>query len=191
MEDFLKLMGWKYLRLDGGTKTEERASYVTTFNAKDSQIQVFILSTRAGGLGLNLQSADTVIMYEFICICMFWISDIRLIVSTRIGIHTPISRLRIVRIVSVKQRPCAFYVSLRRRVWKKLCMLELDTSLISTTRSFKPAGSIISRRRRSRKSSWYVNGIIAVVAKPNLGFHSSSVPFLKQIKKRTMRSLVI
>ena len=71
MEDFLKLMGWKYLRLDGGTKTEERASYVTTFNAKDSQIQVFILSTRAGGLGLNLQSADTVIMYGFIYTGMF------------------------------------------------------------------------------------------------------------------------
>ena len=63
MEDFLKMMGWKYLRLDGGTKTEERASYVQLFNAKDSDIRVFILSTRAGGLGLNLQTADTVIMY--------------------------------------------------------------------------------------------------------------------------------
>lgn len=62
MEDFLKVMGFRYLRLDGGTKTEERASYVNAFNAKDSEIQVFILSTRAGGLGLNLQSADTVIM---------------------------------------------------------------------------------------------------------------------------------
>lgn len=62
MEDFLKVQGWKHLRLDGGTKTEERASYVQAFNAKDSEIQVFILSTRAGGLGLNLQTADTVIM---------------------------------------------------------------------------------------------------------------------------------
>lgn len=62
MEDFLKVQGYKYLRLDGGTKTEERASHVTSFNAKGSEIQVFILSTRAGGLGLNLQSADTVIM---------------------------------------------------------------------------------------------------------------------------------
>lgn len=62
MEDFLKMMGWKYLRLDGGTKTDERASFVQLFNAKDSEYQVFILSTRAGGLGLNLQTADTVIM---------------------------------------------------------------------------------------------------------------------------------
>ena len=62
MEDFLKMMGWKHLRLDGGTKTEERAQFVQLFNAKDSDYKVFILSTRAGGLGLNLQSADTVIM---------------------------------------------------------------------------------------------------------------------------------
>jgi ATP-dependent helicase STH1/SNF2 len=65
MEDFLKMMGWKYLRLDGGTKTEERASFVQLFNQKDSEYKVFILSTRAGGLGLNLQTADTVIMCVF------------------------------------------------------------------------------------------------------------------------------
>ncbi|KAJ3514926.1 hypothetical protein NLJ89_g2080 [Agrocybe chaxingu] len=64
MEDFLKMMGWKYLRLDGGTKTEERASFVQLFNAKDSEYMVFILSTRAGGLGLNLQTADTVIIFD-------------------------------------------------------------------------------------------------------------------------------
>ncbi|KAH7908208.1 SNF2 family N-terminal domain-containing protein [Hygrophoropsis aurantiaca] len=64
MEDFLKMMGWKHLRLDGGTKTEERATHVQQFNAKDSEYLVFILSTRAGGLGLNLQTADTVIIFD-------------------------------------------------------------------------------------------------------------------------------
>ncbi|RDB29065.1 Chromatin structure-remodeling complex subunit snf21 [Hypsizygus marmoreus] len=64
MEDFMKMMGWAYLRLDGGTKTEERASFVQLFNAKDSEYKVFILSTRAGGLGLNLQTADTVIIFD-------------------------------------------------------------------------------------------------------------------------------
>jgi ATP-dependent helicase STH1/SNF2 len=64
MEDFLKMMGWKHLRLDGGTKTEDRAQYVQLFNAPDSDIKVFILSTRAGGLGLNLQTADTVIIFD-------------------------------------------------------------------------------------------------------------------------------
>ncbi len=68
MEDFLKMMGWKHLRLDGGTKTEERASFVQLFNVQDSEYKVFILSTRAGGLGLNLQTADTVIMYAMLCL---------------------------------------------------------------------------------------------------------------------------
>lgn len=62
MADFLRSMNWEFLRLDGGTKQEERADYVKSFNAPDSTYKVFILSTRAGGLGLNLQSADTVIM---------------------------------------------------------------------------------------------------------------------------------
>lgn len=68
MEDFLKMMGWKYLRLDGGTKTEERAGHVQMFNAPNSEYTVFILSTRAGGLGLNLQTADTVIMYDLLAV---------------------------------------------------------------------------------------------------------------------------
>ncbi|KAJ4485467.1 SNF2-family ATP dependent chromatin remodeling factor snf21 [Lentinula aciculospora] len=64
MADFLRFLGVKFLRLDGGTKTEERASFVALFNAKDSEYKVFILSTRAGGLGLNLQTADTVIIFD-------------------------------------------------------------------------------------------------------------------------------
>lgn len=68
MEDFLKMMNYKYLRLDGGTKTEDRAGHVQLFNAPNSEYKVFILSTRAGGLGLNLQTADTVIMYVTIII---------------------------------------------------------------------------------------------------------------------------
>ncbi|KAJ7037457.1 SNF2-family ATP dependent chromatin remodeling factor snf21 [Mycena alexandri] len=64
MADFLTMQQWKFLRLDGGTKTEERANFVQLFNAKDSEYKVFILSTRAGGLGLNLQTADTVIIFD-------------------------------------------------------------------------------------------------------------------------------
>lgn len=73
MEDFLKMMGWKYLRLDGGTKTEDRAGHVALFNAKNSEIKVFILSTRAGGLGLNLQTADTVVMCVFSLPSYYWL----------------------------------------------------------------------------------------------------------------------
>ncbi|KAI5928706.1 SNF2-family ATP dependent chromatin remodeling factor snf21 [Camillea tinctor] len=64
MEDFLRFRGMQYLRLDGTTKSEDRSDLLKKFNAPDSPYFMFLLSTRAGGLGLNLQTADTVIIYD-------------------------------------------------------------------------------------------------------------------------------
>ncbi|KAL8922872.1 MAG: hypothetical protein Q9172_003378 [Xanthocarpia lactea] len=64
MEDFLRLRGMQYLRLDGGTKSDDRSELLQKFNAPGSPYFCFLLSTRAGGLGLNLQTADTVIIYD-------------------------------------------------------------------------------------------------------------------------------
>merc|ERR1719259_1112430 len=64
MEDYLNFRGYKYLRLDGMTKADDRGELLAMFNNKDSEYFLFILSTRAGGLGLNLQSADTVIIFD-------------------------------------------------------------------------------------------------------------------------------
>ena len=64
MEDYFRWRSYNYLRLDGSTKTEERSEMLKLFNAPDSEYFVFILSTRAGGLGLNLQTADTVIIFD-------------------------------------------------------------------------------------------------------------------------------
>nr|XP_018266604.1 ATP-dependent helicase STH1/SNF2 [Kwoniella dejecticola CBS 10117]OBR88762.1 ATP-dependent helicase STH1/SNF2 [Kwoniella dejecticola CBS 10117] len=64
VSDFFEYRGWKYCRLDGSTKAEDRQALLSTFNDPQSPYQIFILSTRAGGLGLNLQSADTVIIYD-------------------------------------------------------------------------------------------------------------------------------
>lgn len=64
MEDFLRLRGLKYLRLDGSTKSDDRSELLSLFNAPESPYFCFLLSTRAGGLGLNLQTADTVIIYD-------------------------------------------------------------------------------------------------------------------------------
>nr|XP_019014427.1 ATP-dependent helicase STH1/SNF2 [Kwoniella pini CBS 10737]OCF53208.1 ATP-dependent helicase STH1/SNF2 [Kwoniella pini CBS 10737] len=64
VSDFFEYRGWKYCRLDGSTKAEDRQTLLSTFNDPQSPYQIFILSTRAGGLGLNLQSADTVIIYD-------------------------------------------------------------------------------------------------------------------------------
>ena len=64
LEDFFRYKGFTHLRLDGSTKAEDRADLLREFNAKDSPYFIFVLSTRAGGLGLNLQSADTVILFD-------------------------------------------------------------------------------------------------------------------------------
>lgn len=57
VEDFLKSQNWQHIRLDGAPKAEERASHAQFFNAANSPYKIFILSTRAGGLGLNVQTA--------------------------------------------------------------------------------------------------------------------------------------
>lgn len=54
-------IGW-HIRQHRDSPSGGYAGHVQMFNAPDSDIRVFILSTRAGGLGLNLQTADTVIM---------------------------------------------------------------------------------------------------------------------------------
>ncbi|ODA79984.1 hypothetical protein RJ55_02942 [Drechmeria coniospora] len=64
MEDYLRYRKMEYLRLDGTTKSDERSDLLREFNAPDSKYFMFLLSTRAGGLGLNLQTADTVIIYD-------------------------------------------------------------------------------------------------------------------------------
>lgn len=63
MEEYLTHRNYKYCRLDGSTKLEDRRDTVSDFQ-KDPSIFVFLLSTRAGGLGINLTSADTVIFYD-------------------------------------------------------------------------------------------------------------------------------
>ncbi|CAD8149787.1 unnamed protein product [Paramecium pentaurelia] len=64
MEAFFEYRGWRYLRLDGSTKSEDRESRIQLFNQENSIYNIFLLSTRAGGLGLNLQSADTVVLFD-------------------------------------------------------------------------------------------------------------------------------
>lgn len=60
----LEREGLRYTRLDGGTKVEDRPGIVSAFQAADSGIDVFLLSTKAGGVGLNLTSADCVVMMD-------------------------------------------------------------------------------------------------------------------------------
>jgi helicase SWR1 len=63
LEQFLNIHGHRYLRLDGATKIEQRQILTDRFNS-DPRILAFILSSRSGGLGINLTGADTVIFYD-------------------------------------------------------------------------------------------------------------------------------
>jgi SNF2 family DNA or RNA helicase len=76
MEDYLRFRGWQYCRIDGSTNIDERQRQMDVFNAEktsgldgarneaDDRNFVFLLSTRAGGLGINLTAADTCILFD-------------------------------------------------------------------------------------------------------------------------------
>jgi hypothetical protein len=116
MEDFLLFRGYKYLRLDGSTKADDRTSLLQDFNS-DPELFVFILSTRAGGLGLNLQVADTVIIYD---------SDWVISPSSVINVRTLIKifKLKIEHIVLDKRKKFEFSVSSPKSPSKRRFSLE-------------------------------------------------------------------
>ncbi|KAI2804812.1 SWI/SNF- matrix-associated actin-dependent regulator of chromatin sub A member 5 [Blomia tropicalis] len=64
LEDYSLWRGYKYCRLDGQTSHEDRERSIEEFNKPDSEKFLFMLSTRAGGLGINLATADIVILYD-------------------------------------------------------------------------------------------------------------------------------
>ncbi|GAV59961.1 SNF2_N domain-containing protein/Helicase_C domain-containing protein/Chromo domain-containing protein/PHD domain-containing protein/DUF1086 domain-containing protein/DUF1087 domain-containing protein/CHDCT2 domain-containing protein [Cephalotus follicularis] len=64
LEDYCTNKKWQYERIDGKVAGGERQIRIDRFNAKNSSRFCFLLSTRAGGLGINLATADTVIIYD-------------------------------------------------------------------------------------------------------------------------------
>jgi SNF2 family DNA or RNA helicase len=64
LEDYLMFRGYLYCRIDGNTGGEDRDASIDVFNKPGSEKFVFLLSTRAGGLGINLATADVVILYD-------------------------------------------------------------------------------------------------------------------------------
>ncbi|KAF1989794.1 hypothetical protein K402DRAFT_263716 [Aulographum hederae CBS 113979] len=64
IEDFLDGLGMMHQRLDGTISTLEKQKRIDEFNAPDSRLFAFLLSTRAGGVGINLATADTVIILD-------------------------------------------------------------------------------------------------------------------------------
>jgi hypothetical protein len=64
LAEYLSLRGFQFQRLDGSTRVDLRHQAMEHFNAPGSDDFCFLLSTRAGGLGINLATADTVIIFD-------------------------------------------------------------------------------------------------------------------------------
>ncbi|CAL7947262.1 unnamed protein product [Xylocopa violacea] len=63
LEEYLAIRGQTYLRLDGSTPVTDRQDLINQYT-EDESIFIFLLSTKAGGLGINLTTADTVIIHD-------------------------------------------------------------------------------------------------------------------------------
>lgn len=64
LEDYCYLRDYEYCRIDGSTSHEEHIEAIDDYNKPDSDKFIFLLTTRAGGLGINLTSADIVVLYD-------------------------------------------------------------------------------------------------------------------------------
>lgn len=64
LEDFIRYRGWGMERIDGGIKGSDRQASIDRFSRPDSDKFIFLLCTRAGGVGINLTAADTVIIFD-------------------------------------------------------------------------------------------------------------------------------
>lgn len=63
LEEYLTMRNHQHIRLDGTYGLDERQVNIKEFNS-NQDIFIFLISTKAGGLGINLASADTVIIYD-------------------------------------------------------------------------------------------------------------------------------
>ncbi|KAH3666697.1 hypothetical protein WICMUC_005514 [Wickerhamomyces mucosus] len=64
LEDYCFFREFEYCRIDGSTSHEDRIEAIDEYNKPDSKKFIFLLTTRAGGLGINLTSADIVVLYD-------------------------------------------------------------------------------------------------------------------------------
>lgn len=122
LEDYCTMRSHKFCRIDGSTSGELRDQQISDFNQDGSDIFIFLLSTRAGGLGINLATADTVVLYDsdWNAQCDLQAMDR----AHRIGQRKPVNVYRLITDESVELR------ILR----KAMAKLRLDTLVIQQGR---------------------------------------------------------
>lgn len=124
LEDFLNLRSIGFLRLDGGTSRPRRSLNIRLFqNSFQGQMPkpVFLISTSAGGLGINLTAADTVVLYD-----SSWNPqvDIQAIARAhRIGQTRPVTVYRLICAASVEEQMLS---RLRKKLYLSLKIMEVN-----------------------------------------------------------------
>uniref|UniRef100_A0A183GG48 DNA repair and recombination protein RAD54-like n=1 Tax=Heligmosomoides polygyrus TaxID=6339 RepID=A0A183GG48_HELPZ len=110
-------LGLTVLRLDGQTPVQERQALVTRFNSEKSPENVFLLSTKAGGVGLNLTGASRLILFD-----SDWNPALDLQAMARIWRPGQTKQCHIYRLVTAVGPPSIsilFHVLVQLRVWTK------------------------------------------------------------------------
>merc|ERR1712152_44625 len=113
LSEYLEIRRFPFQRLDGGIKGDTRKNAIDHFNAPDSKDFCFLLSTRAGGLGINLATADTVIIFD-----SDWNPQNDLQAQARahrIGQTKPVTIYRLISEESIEER-------IVQRAQQKLCL---------------------------------------------------------------------
>ena len=131
LEDYCNLRDYDFCRLDGTTDIYEREKMIHKFTKPNSKYFIFLLSTRAGGLGINLTSADTVVIYD-----SDWNPQMDLQAMDRAHRIGQTKQVNVIRLVTKD--------TLEERIIERQCLrLKLDSLIIQTGRlapRHKPLG---------------------------------------------------
>ncbi|TYG38483.1 hypothetical protein ES288_D13G227000v1 [Gossypium darwinii] len=102
LEDYCTYKKWQYERIDGKVGGAERQIRIDRFNAKNSSRFCFLLSTRAGGLGINLATADTVIIYDRLSNYLLFVAGVAR--AHRLGQTNKVMIYRLITRRSIEER---------------------------------------------------------------------------------------